>query len=229
MPQKMLLSLEERIKAVEDCINGKESINSCAKKYGIGYESLRCWIRLYKTRGFEGIIPSKKIKKYSAEIKQCAVNDYLTGKGSLTNICIKYDISSHSMLQSWIKRYNGHGKFKQPNMGGESYMTKGRKTTQEERVDIVSHCIANNKDYGKTIDQYSVSYQQIYGWVNKYEKNGVSGLVDRRGKRKNEDIMTEVEKLKAQLKLNEAENLRLQMENELLKKLEALERGIDAN
>jgi regulator of replication initiation timing len=39
--------------------------------------------------------------------------------------------------------------------------------------------------------------------------------------------MTEVEKLRAQLKLKEAENLRLQMENELLKKLEALERGRD--
>jgi len=39
--------------------------------------------------------------------------------------------------------------------------------------------------------------------------------------------MNEVEKLRAQLKLQKAENLRLQMENDLLKKLEALERGQD--
>lgn len=104
-------------------------------------------------------------------------------------------------------------------------MTKGRKTTLEERIEIVSHCIANNKDYGKTIEQYSVSYQQVYGWVRKYEKDGADGLDDRRDKRKDETSMTEIEKLKAQLKLKEAENMRLQMENELLKKLEALERG----
>jgi regulator of replication initiation timing len=41
------------------------------------------------------------------------------------------------------------------------------------------------------------------------------------------ESMTEVEKLRAQLKLKEAENMRLHMENELLKKLEALERGWD--
>lgn len=70
-----------------------------------------------------------------------------------------------------------------------------------------------------------MSYQQIYGWVRKYEKDGVDGLTDRRGKRKDKASMTEVEKLRAQLKLKDAENLRLQMENELLKKLEALERG----
>jgi len=90
---------------------------------------------------------------------------------------------------------------------------------------MVSHCIANNKDYGKTIEQYGVSYQQIYGWVRKYEKDGAGGLADRRGKHKDVASMTEVERLKAQLKLKEAENLRLQMENELLKKLKALERG----
>ena len=108
-------------------------------------------------------------------------------------------------------------------------MAKGRSTTLEERIEIVSHCIANNKDYGKTVERYGVSYQQVYGWVSKYEKVGSDGLIDRRGKRKDISSMTEVEKLHAQLKLKEAENLRLQMENELLKKLEALERGRDAD
>lgn len=89
------------------------------------------------------------------------------------------------------------------------------------------YCIANNKDYGKTIERYGVSYQQIYGWASKYEESGIDGLIDRRGKRKAEVSMTEVEKLRAQLKLKDAENLKLQMENELLKNLEALERGRD--
>ena len=106
-------------------------------------------------------------------------------------------------------------------------MAKGRMATLEERIEIVSHCVANDKDYRKTIEQYGVSYQQIYTWVRKYEAGGVDALSDRRGKRKYESTMTDVEKLRAQLKLQKAENLRLQMENDLLKKLEALERGID--
>lgn len=49
-------------------------------------------------------------------------------------------------------------------------------------------------------------------------------LQDKRGKRKSEDEMTEVEKLKAQNKLLEAENRRKQIEIDLLKKLEELDR-----
>lgn len=103
-------------------------------------------------------------------------------------------------------------------------MEKGRNTTLEERIEIVSYCIANGKDYGKTIEKYSVSYQQIYSWVKKYEEHSVDGLVDRRGKHKDEVSMTEMEKLRAELKLKEADNRLLQMENDLLKKLEEVER-----
>jgi len=103
-------------------------------------------------------------------------------------------------------------------------MAKVRRTTLTERIEIVSFCITNN---GKTIEAHGISYQQIYSWVKKYEASGIDGLADRRGKRKDESDMSDIEKLQAQLKLQKAENLRLQMENELLKKLAALERGQD--
>jgi transposase-like protein len=225
MSRELRLTLEERIKAVEECIDGKDNTNNSARKHGINKSTLRCWIRLYKKRGIAGITPSIKNRSYSTELKRNAVEDYLSGEGSLNDICMKYDISRHTMLQLWIKCYNNRGEFNQPKSGGVNYMVKGRGTTLEERIEIVSHCISNNKDYGRTIEKYSVSYQQIYGWVKKYEAEGIDSLVDRRGKRKDEDSLTEIEKLRAKLKLKEAENQRLQMENDLLKKLEALERG----
>jgi transposase-like protein len=227
MPHKGRISVEEKIKVVEDYLNGKDSLIGSAKQYGVNEKSLRRWIRLYKTRGIAGLIPTERMRKYSVETKNKAVQDYLLGSESLTVICNKYDISDDRMLRQWIKCYNSHEDFKQPKSGGAIHMAKGRKTTLEERIEIVSHCIANNKDYGKTIEKYGVSYQQVYGWARKYEKDGADALIDRRGKRKDEASMSEVEKLRAQLKLKEAENLRLQMENDLLKKLEALERGID--
>jgi len=163
MPQKSKFSAEEKVEIVENCINGIESNNRCAKRIGVAKTTVMEWIRLYKTRGIEGLTPATKTRKYSAELKKCAVKDYLSREGSLSDICAKYDISQPVMLRSWISWYNSHGDFKQPNSGGAIYMTKGRKTTLDERIEIVSHCIANNKDYGKTIEKYNVSYQQIYG------------------------------------------------------------------
>ena len=49
-------------------------------------------------------------------------------------------------------------------------------------------------------------------------------LVDRRGKNKTFEELSESEKFSAQLKLLEADNRRLKMENDFLKKLEEIER-----
>jgi transposase-like protein len=224
MPQKSRFTLEEKVHAVKECMSGRESEQGFAKKFGVHDSTLRGWIRLYEMRGTEGLIPAAKTRKYTSETKRQAVEAYRRGEGSLELVCREYDISGTAILREWIRWYNSHGDFKQPNTGGDIYMAKGRNTTLEERIEIVSYCISNNLDYGKTVEQYGVSYQQVYGWVRKYESEDADGLVDRRGKRKSEAAMTEVEKLQAQLKLQKAENIRLQMENDLLKKLEEIER-----
>jgi transposase len=104
-------------------------------------------------------------------------------------------------------------------------MTKGRSTTLDERIEIVSYCIANGKDYGAAIKKYGVSYQQIYSWVSKYEEKGVNGLLDKRGKRKSLDEMTEVERLQTENKMLKAENKQKEMEIAVLKKVQEIERG----
>ncbi|MBP5304170.1 MAG: transposase, partial [Clostridia bacterium] len=75
---------------------------------------------------------SRKNKKYSKELRVQAVQAYFNGEGSQYEICEQLGISSHSILQNWIKWYNGHKEFKERRGAGtEIYMTKGRKTTQE--------------------------------------------------------------------------------------------------
>ena len=166
---------------------------------------------------------SRKNKKYSAELKLSAVMDYLGGGGTMKEICKKYGILANKQLINWIKWYNGHREFKERSSAkGEIYMTKGRKTTQEERAEIVAFCIEHNKDYGLTVETYNVSYQQIYAWVRKYEEGGVDKLKDNRGRTKSVEEMTEVEKLKAEMKILEAKNRQLEIENEFIKKLQEL-------
>ena len=87
---------------------------------------------------------------------------------------------------------------------GEIHMTKGRETMQEERAEIVAFCIEHNKDYGLTAETCNVSYRQIYSWVRKYEEGGVNKLKDNRGRSKPIEEMSEVEKLKAEMKILEA-------------------------
>ena len=167
-----------------------------------------------------------KNKVYSAELKLQAVKDYLNGEGSYETLKEKYKIRSSTQLKNWVMWYNGHKEFKERTSAkGEIYMTKGRKTTQEERAEIVAFCIEHNKDYGLTVETYKVSYQQIYAWVRKYEKGGVDKLKDNRGRTKPAEEMTEIEKLKAEMKILEAKNRQLEIENAFIKKLRELKGG----
>ena len=64
----------------------------------------------------------------------------------------------------------------------------------------------------KTAEHYQVSYQQARNYVVKYETNGVEALKDNRGKRKNPDQMSELEKLRAENRILKAEKERAEME-----------------
>ena len=91
-------------------------------------------------------------------------------------------------------------------------MTKSRKTTIEERIEIVQYCLNQDKEYKFAAEQYNVTYAQVYQWVKKYLELGEAGLTDKRGRRKEESQLTELDKLqrenerlKHQLELKERE------------------------
>ncbi|MEG2378578.1 MAG: transposase, partial [Clostridia bacterium] len=60
----------------------------------------------------------RRNKKYSKELKIKAVEEFLAGNGSQLGICRKYEISSHTQLQEWIKVYNGHKELKESHGSG---------------------------------------------------------------------------------------------------------------
>lgn len=168
----------------------------------------------------------RKNKKYSAELKLEAVQAYLNGEGSYEKLRKRYGLLSSTQLKEWVKWYNGHKEFKERRgVGTEIHMTKGRKTTQEERAEIVAFCIEHGKDYPLTIKTYGISYQQIYAWVRKYEEQGIDGLKDGRGRTKPAEEMSETECLRMENKILKAQLKDAEMENKLLKKLRELRGG----
>ena len=104
-------------------------------------------------------------------------------------------------------------------------MTQGRKTTFEERIEIVQYCISHDHNYAGTAEKYQVSYQQARNYTIKYESGGIEALIDNRGKRKKPEEMNELERLRAEIKILRAEKERAEMEASFLKKLEQIERG----
>lgn len=198
---------EKKLEAVERYKRGEGSQDSIAHEYGVDRTSFQQWIANYEAMGASGLAVLNKNSKYSEELKTAAVEAYLRGEGSFMEICKIYNIRSKTQLLDWVALYNGHKELRATGAQRRGiYMTRGRTTTLDERIEIVSYCIAKGKDYSATIEKYGVSYQQLFSWVRKYELKGIDGLIDKRGKRKLLDEMTEVERLRAENKILKAEN-----------------------
>jgi transposase-like protein len=224
MGRKEKVPVECKLDAINDYLNGVRGISQICQELEVYGTSFYKWLAKYQSQGADSLKNSSKNTYYPTEIKIDAVNEYLSGNGSMMDIMKKFKLSSKSILEQWIKKYNGHETLKSQNSTGGRIMTNGRKTTYEERVDIVSFCIANNNNYQLTAEKYQVSYQLVYTWCKKYQESGHEALVDRRGKHKKQNDMTETEKLLARVKLLESENERLLSEVGFLKKLDEVER-----
>ena len=222
MSKRRKIKAEEKIRIVKAYTSGKISMNAAAEQLGVHQSVVDDWVRLYQTEGTTAFLSSEGNRRYDPVVKEMAVKDYLSGRGSLREICKIYKIRNQIQLRTWIKVYNGHKDFKKQT--GGSRMTKGRETTQAERITVAKACIANGKNYGEVAAQYNVSYQQARSWTFKYIEGGEAALEDRRGQRKKdqqprtelEQAQIEIEQLKHKLKM-------LEMENNLLKKLEEIE------
>lgn len=224
MSRKSKFDPAEKVKIVESILRGEMGLEEAARKIQASDTTIEGWKSIYLSEGPSGLLDQARNKTYSKELKMNAVNDYLSGIGSLQDVVLKYGIRSEKQLRNWIKEYNTHGAVKSRGSGGGSYMRKARETTYEERLEIVKDCLANDKNYGAMALKYNCSYQQVRNWVKRYEEMGSAGLEDRRGKRAGSmPSRTPEEELRDKIAELERKNRDLQMENDLLKKVRELE------
>lgn len=105
-------------------------------------------------------------------------------------------------------------------------MRKSRKTTQEERIQIAKECLKSGKNYGEIALKYNVSYHQVRTWTQRFEVLGETGLEDRRGRRKKDQLpRTELESAQIEIKKLKHQLYLAEMERDLLKKVQEIERG----
>ena len=226
MPRRPKIRVEEKVELVRRCISGELGVREAARKAGVNHGTICRWVARYEAEGIEGFLNPEKNRIYNPELKLKAVLEYLSGSGSLLDICKKYKIKRDEQLRNWIRVYNAHGDFNSVKFsGGGSYMKQGRDTTLEERIQIAKECYAAGKNYGETALKYNVSYQQVRTWTLRYEELGEAGLEDRRGRRKkDQEPRTELEKAQIEIERLKHELHKAEMERDLLKKLDEVVR-----
>ena len=127
-------------------------------------------------------------------------------------------------------KYNDGIEIRQYDPKGDIYTMISRKTTIEERIEIVKYVIEKDYDYKGAADKYAVPYTNVYQWVKKYLEQGEEGSNDKRGRpssHQEKENLSEVEKLRIELEAEKAKNERLERTIVALKKKEEIKERME--
>ena len=238
MSRKVKYSKELKLEIVKRYLKG-ESANALANEYALlkrGPDIIRDWVHKYEALGENGFESSGTNKTYSKDFKLKVINEYLSGKDSLRGLVNTYNISTHTIVRKWVLAYNNGEEIKDYDPKSEVYAMKSRKTTLEERLEIVKYVLDNNNDYKGAAERYNVPYFNVFNWVKKYNSKGEDSLSDKRGRPSNKPTQEltelekkdiEIEKLKRQLEREQKVNEVLKKNLEIRKRLEKNSRVFD--
>ena len=157
-------------------------------------------------------------KMYSPELKLEIVQRYLEKGESLTLLAREYHIGSKADIQKWIAQYKEHG-------------IAGLSTTHgtypgEFKVSVVEYMHTTGASIRATAAHFNIpSPQTVNSWERIYYEQGKDALYKEQRGRANKLGVKRPRKPKTTIEANEdllAEVQRLRMENEYLKKLNAL-------
>lgn len=230
MGRKVKFSQEIKIKACENYKNGKGSFVSISSEVGCNSSVFKRWYYTYCEHGATAFECTKANKSYSADFKLTVVKEYFKGAGSPDSLAAKYNISN-SMVINWIKLYNEGIELKDYFPKGDVYTMKSRKTTFEERLEIVRWTISNLYSYSLAADKFAVPYAIVYKWTKDYLREGEDALkYKKRGPKNKNDIdtstLSEIELLKLELEKERLKRERVELELEVLKKKEEFQKKI---
>lgn len=160
--------------------------------------------------------------KYSLEFKLECVNKYKNGDFIILPSGLRSRDSFMAHVRTWAKTYDDLG------VDGLKHSSTNKNWTPEKRFELVAKVLAGNSIYS-VADKAHINDGQLYHWVRRYNEKGMDGLQCKKGKQTKQFVMKKKTK-KTKLSISEQEELKLlrerneylEMENEYLKKLDAL-------
>lgn len=160
-------------------------------------------------------------KMYTTELKLEIVNHYLTGTVSANQLAKKYHIGSKSDIYKWVSAYQKHGI--------ESLRSSSRNYSGDFKIAVVEYIHNTGASIRATAAHFNIaSHPTISRWKRIYDEEGKEALYEERRGRASKMKKSNIEKTKTYKQTTDsnedllAEVQRLRMENEYLKKLNAL-------
>lgn len=213
---KSKISKEMKIAACKKYLKCNGSYKSIGKEIGVADIIIKRWVLAYKSFGEVAFDEKESNTKYTLDFKLSIINK---SKGNSINDIASMNGISPSVVRNWIKKYN-EGELKEYTPCPEVYSMKSRKTTFEERIQIVKWVLDNNNDYKGAASQYVVPYSLVYQWTKKYLEKGKDALKDSRGRPSSNEHkeLTELEKKDIEIEKLKLELDRHKRAEEILKK-----------
>ena len=160
--------------------------------------------------------------KYSWEFKLECINKYKNSDFIILPSGLRSRKSFMTHVRTWTKTYDDLG------IDGLKHSSANTGWTPEQRFELVAKVLAGNS-ISFVADKAHINCGLLYQWVRRYSKKGMDGLQCKIGRPTKKIVMKKKTK-KSKLSVSEQEELKLlrerneylEMENEYLKKLDAL-------
>lgn len=227
MKSNIKYSTNELLKYIELYLEGVSFRELCDDyQLDLDATNFQLYVRKYLEHGVTGLLRQQNNRHYSDQFKYQVIQEYLRSNTSYKALAVKYNIPSHETVRQWVIRYTEGKENRTYSPKPEVYQLKSRKTTYEERIEIVEYVIKHQLSYKDAAEKFKVSYNNVYLWTRKYKEFGPKALEDNRGKKKSSESQTGEEQLKAEIEALRVRNQWLEMEVETLKKQEEMEREL---
>ena len=158
------------------------------------------------------------MSKYTAEFKLEVVQYYLTGKTGYMETAHHFNMPEWTSIQKWVRKYKEHG---------VKGLIKSEKSSYsgEFKQKVIEYMHTNHLSLKETAYHFNLGNHNVVGkWERIYYEEGPRALYEeRRGRSKKMSYKPKKKNLNKEVEEDLiAENQRLRMENEYLKKLNAL-------
>ncbi|WP_186823889.1 transposase [Staphylococcus gallinarum] len=124
----------------------------------MGVRDIKEKYHMYKANGIEALIPQKRNNRYSEAFKSQIIFEYFNQRLSSRQLAYKYNVRPSRTVRDWINKHIEGKENRSYSIKSEVPIMKSRKTTLEERIEIVKFVTDKDRSYREASAAFQVSY-----------------------------------------------------------------------